>query len=204
MLMTFCRLLEWKLSLAESKIGELTKLLESRTKQLMKLMEDVDKLRERNKENERRAERQRHELKEQYTALRELYIALQMKKGARMMHINCALPTPTEGENSKQFWLLRKHRKNLTALIKPHIRQVVEESAMAGIVSELVFEDCTEMCGDPEEQCDVFYKALQARVGESPDTLDLFVELLQQKMKASKPLHSLCNRMLAELRVSSV
>ena len=186
------RVVLWKLHLAESKVTELTNLLENQTQQLMELIEAVDKLREKSRDNERRAELQRHELKEQYITLRELYMALKLKTGENL--IDCAhfWPSPTAGENSRRFWLLRKYHRNLVAAIKPCIDRVIEASVDAGIVPELVVG---ESCTDVDEKCAVFYRALQVRVGESPQVLDAFLQLIQEKFQDSKPCNYLRSKM---------
>ena len=192
------RVVLWKLHLAESKVTELTNLLENQTQQLMELIEAVDALREKSRDNERRAELQRHELKEQYITLRELYMALKMKTGENL--IDCAhfLPSPTAGENSRRFWLLRKYHRNLVAAIKPCIDRVIKTSVDAGIVPELVVG---ESCTDVDEKCAVFYRALQVRVGESPQVLDAFLQLIQENFQDSKPCNYLRSKMLSELNV---
>lgn len=198
---TWCRVLELKLSCAETQLEEQeTRLeeqeerLEEQEERLLKLVEMVNALEEKNRENERRVELQQHEIKEQEATLHELSIALQMKNGPLIPY---ALPGATEG--SKPFWLFRQHQRNLAHLTKPCINQVIRASVEAGVVSELVMEECGETRSTPEQSSSVFYKALQMKISESPQSLAIFLRLLQENSEVSKPCRRLCSNILAEL-----
>lgn len=200
---TWCRLLEWKLFHAETKLEQqkeqLMKLeqqeewlvkLEQQEEQLLKLVKMVNALKEKNKENERRVEMQQHELKEQEAVVRELYIALQMKSNPALL----LQSSTTITEIPKQFRLFRKHSRNLMLITKPCINQVIKASVEAGIVPELVVGEYTETSSNTN--CTVFYKALQMKISESPHTLTIFLQMLQENFSASK---ALCSKILAEL-----
>ncbi|CAI8055477.1 hypothetical protein GBAR_LOCUS30292 [Geodia barretti] len=105
--------------------------LERQKEKLLKLVEMVNALKEKNKENERRVEMQQHELLEQETILRELYTALQMKNDPSLLpsvHLLQRKDIP------KEFWLFRKHQRNLMRITEPYINQVIEASVEADIV----------------------------------------------------------------------
>ena len=179
---TLCRVLESKLNHAETK-------LERQNECLLKLVETVNTLKEKNKENERRVKMQQHELKEQEAVVRELYVALQMKSNPTLL-----LQSSTITETPKQFRLFRKHSRSLMLITKPCIRQVIKAAVEAGIVPELVVGEYTETSSNTN--CTVFYKALQMKISESPQTLTIFLQMLQEKFSASK---ALCSTILAEL-----
>ena len=188
---TLYRVLESKLNHAETKLEEqqerLVKL-EQQEEQLLKLVKMVNALKEKNKENERRVEMQQHELKEQEAVVRELYVALQMKNNPTLL-----LQSSTITETPKQFRLFRKHSRNLILITKPCINEVIKASVEAGIVPELVVGESET---SSNTNCTVFYKALQMKISESPHTLTIFLQMLQEKFTASK---ALCSKILAEL-----
>jgi hypothetical protein len=181
----------------ERKLSEAEAAVERQKEKLLKLVEVVNTLKEKNKENERRVEMQQHELMEQETILRELYIALQVKNDSSLhpcVHLLRRKDTP------KEFWLFRKHQRNLLRITEPYINQVIEASVEADIVPEHVVEESSETCSSPDHRCSVFYKALQMRISESPDIFATFLRILQEQMRDSKPHHtSLCSKILAEL-----
>ena len=182
----------------ERKLSEAEAAVERQKEKLLKLVEMVNALKEKNKENERRVEMQQHELLEQETILRELYTALQMKNDPSLLpsvHLLQRKDIP------KEFWLFRKHQRNLMRITEPYINQVIEASVEADIVPEHVVEESSETCSSTDQRCSVFYKALQMGISESPDTFATFLRILQQQMREdSKPHHSsLCSKILAEL-----
>ncbi|CAI8055478.1 hypothetical protein GBAR_LOCUS30292 [Geodia barretti] len=115
----------------ERKLSEAEAAVERQKEKLLKLVEMVNALKEKNKENERRVEMQQHELLEQETILRELYTALQMKNDPSLLpsvHLLQRKDIP------KEFWLFRKHQRNLMRITEPYINQVIEASVEADIV----------------------------------------------------------------------
>ena len=184
----FC-VLEWKLSQAEA-------LLERQKERLLKLIEMVNTLKERNKENERRVEMQKHELKEQETRVRELWIALQMKSSSSSLPPHSILLKSSIVKETPHFWLFRRHKENLARITKSRIKEIIKASVEAGIVPELVVGECAETSTNAEQSCSMFYKALQMRISESPHSFAAFLQILRDKLKGSEPL---CSKILAEL-----
>ena len=187
--------MEEKLKAAESKIKELTAQLRKRDDKLRTLVTTINELKEMTDENERRIELQRNELKEQHAILQEMFLALGMKKGASFSHIcNTFFGA---GEASREFWVLRKYRRNLIIITNPHIQQIIEIALQARLVSENIGKRATvgHNCAEG------FYKALQVKVGEEPHVLKEFLLLMQEKLKESQSLQKLCSRMLAEIHI---
>lgn len=180
--------MEQKLRAAEEKNTKLTALLEKRTEMLRKFGKTIATLEEEFGDNERQLEMQRSELKEQYAILREMHTALLMKTDGKCWEIHHKLSElGLPGENCQQFWVFRKHKQNLVILTKPHIQEIIKAATEAGLVSESVGK-CATKCPFPNHDCTTeFYKALQVKIGESPDTLKIFLQLVQDKCKESQP-----------------
>lgn len=190
--------MERRLKSAENTIKELKALLQKRNENLQTLVTTINGLQEMTEENERRLEMQRNQLKEQYTVLREMLLAMRMK-GSRFSHVYLKSGT-NPGEISQEFWVLRKHRGNLITVTKPYIRQVIKMALEAGLISENVGK-CATKCPTLGHNCaDEFYKALQVRVGEAPHALKQFLLLIQQRLKDSQPCQRLCSMILEEIQ----
>ena len=184
-----------KLESAESKIMKLITELEQRTNKLQTLATTINTLKEATEENERQMEMQQNELKQQRTALRELCTAL----GALEFCDSSLTTGATAGENSQAFWVLRKHQRNLVIITRPYRQQMIKAAVEEGLVSENIGK-CALKCSIPNHDCvDEFYKALLVRVGESPEALEAFLYLMQQKLKKSRPCCQLFNKMLDEI-----
>ena len=195
---TLYRGMEMKLRFAESKIKQLTTLLQTRDEMLQSLVMEIDKLKEETEENERRLEFQRNELKEQYAVLQEMFVVLR----AREEGIFGKSAVMGANEFSKEFWILRKHRPSLVVLTKPYIDQIITESVKAGLVSENIGQ-CGSNCQLSGHDCsDGFYKALQVKVNETPHTLESFIILIQ-KLQLSNGCKKLCGTMLGELQAAN-
>ena len=194
---TMYRGVEQKLKVAEEKKMELSTLLKRRDEMLQELATTINELEEKFGENELLIEMQKNELKEQSTILREMHVALRLKRGSKCCDLHddfffCA-------ESSQEFWILRKYQRNLVLVTKPHIREIIKAAMEAGLVSENIGK-CAVKCLIPQHDCaDGFYKALLVKVDESPEALKLFLEMVQERLKESKPCQQLCNKMLAEL-----
>ena len=195
---TLYRNVERQLKLAQHKITELNAELENRDEKLQMLITTVTTLKRASEENERRMEMQQNELKQQRTALRELFTAQKMKGGLGFCDYYFTA-SATAGENSRAFWVLRKHQRNLVMLSRPYTKQIIEAAMEKGLVSENIGK-CAVKCSIPNHDCmDGFYKALLVRVGESPDVLEAFLYLMQQKLKESQPCCQLFSKMLDEI-----
>ena len=194
---TLYQSMEMKLKSAETKIKELTTLLQMRNEKLRSLVLTIDKLKGVTEENERRLQLQRNELTEQYAVLQEMFVML---KELGISNVSGAY-LPAKGM-SREFWILRKYRPSLVVVTKPYIHQIIRECVEAGLVSEK-FSQCACATGCPSsghECTDQFYKALQLKVSDTPHALECFLLLIQQKMQVSKGCQQLCNTMLEEIR----
>ena len=186
-----------KLRSAQQQIVELNLELQKRDEKLDTLITTIEVLKQQTDANERRMERQRHELKEQNTALREMYMALRMRMAPLGFCDAHLLVEATEGENSKAFWVLRKHQRSLVATTKPHIQQIIKLSVESGLISKTIGE-YAENCETPHDCTDGFYKALLVKVGESPEALRAFLDLMQAKLKTNCRIF---DKMLNELSI---
>ena len=192
--------MEKKLKTAEDKIKELTALLQKRNEAVHKLATTVNELSEVTDENERRLEMQQHELKELRAILREMFIAQEMKRGANVCNVYFGAGARA-GETSREFWVLRKNRRNLSIITQPHIQKIIRAASEAHLVSENIGK-CATKCPTPGHDCtEGFYKALQVKVGEAPHTLKAFLLLMQEKLEDSESLQLLCSQMLAEIHI---
>ena len=186
-----------KLRAAEDKITELTALLHKRNEMLQSLAEIIDTLKHKSRDNERRLELQQYELQEQSTALEELEIAQQFEVDASEI---TSQPVVTS-KHSRVYWVFHSHKQNLAILTKSRIQEVIKAAADAGLVSEYIGE-CAKKCSIPNHDCTSgFYKALQTTISESPDAFKLFLQLIQQKLKDSKPCNQLCSKILIEMNM---
>ena len=182
-----------------TKSKKLKAQLQNRDERLHKLNRIISELAKITGENERRIEVQQNELKEQYAILREMSIALEMKRGPSFSHVCQSYFGAGASKTPREFWILRKHRQNLNIITKPYIQLVIMEAWKACLVSEHVAM-CATKCPTAHHDCtDGFYKALQVKVGEAPHTLKPFLLCLQEKLKDSRPCHQLCTRMLEEI-----
>jgi hypothetical protein len=190
---------ENQLKMARCKIMELTAQLQNRDERLRKLVASIDELKKVTDENERRIELQRNELKEQCAILREMFIALEAKRGPCFSRICDSYFGAGAADTSREFWILRKYRHNLIIITKPYIQLIIMEAWKADLISEHVAK-CATKCPTTHHDCtDGFYKALQVKVGEAPHTLKPFLLRIQEKLKDSRPCQQLCKRMLLEI-----
>ena len=191
--------MEIKLKSAETKIKELTTLLQMRNEKLRSLVMTIDKLKGVTEENERRLQLQRNELKEQYAVLQEMFVMLKELGISNVSGVYLHAK-----EMSREFWILRKYRPSLLIVTKPYIHQIIRECVEAGLVSEK-FSQCACPTGCPSSghDCtDQFYKELQLKVSETPHTLECFLLLIKQKVQVSKGCQQLCNTMLEEMQAA--
>lgn len=181
---------------AEDTIEQLKRTLQRRNNQVKELSGIVHKLHMTTSQHQRRIELQRHQLEEQEGMLLELYVALQMRGscphslaaqelGLRLKH------------TSKEYWLLRKHRRNLERVTKPIIQSLIKLSHAAGLVSSSI-GSCALDCPSQDHDCtEEFYKALQATVSKRPEAFTQFLEILRDN--SDSPLcQQLCQKMWME------
>jgi hypothetical protein len=183
-----------ELELYKERVLKLDDMLEKRTGELKKLVHTVEELTERFEKSDQRLEMQQIELIEQKVCMREFCLSLQMIEPSLPSFIQ----TTTTGEYCKQFWILRKHQRNLITITKPYIHSIIKASTEAGIVSRNIGK-CAIKCSIPNHDCaSGFYKALLVRVGKSPHVLRFFLQILLNEFETG-PCRQLCIRMLDEL-----
>lgn len=187
---------EDKLVCAEKMNVELTVELKRRDKELGALISTIEMLKEQTVKNEQRMELQRHELKQQNTALREMYMTLKFQTTPISFCEAHLLEGVNDGENSRAFWILRKHQPNLILTTRSKIDKIIEIAVESGIVSRNIGR-CVQNCPTPHHDCaDVFYKALLTKVGELPETLKTFLLLMHERLV---PNCQIFDKMLNEL-----
>ena len=176
--------------LYQSHVTELHDKLEKRNVQVKELVNTIDELKEKSEETDQRIEIQQNDLKEQQICMHEFFLSLQLPE---------CVQTPTVGKNSKQFWVLRKHQRDLTALTKPNINAIIKASVEAGIVSRNIGRCATKKCSIPNHNCTSgFYKALLVNVSDSPHILKKFLQMMVDKFEF-EPGGQLCLKMLNEV-----
>lgn len=173
----------------QNQVIELKCKVVKQTQQLKETINTVGKLKEKYEEHNQRNEIQRNDLKDHQISMYEFFLSLQLPKPL----------FPAIFENSKQFWVLRKHQRNLIALTKPYIDTIIIASVEAGIVSRNIGRCATKKCSIPNHDCTSgFYKALLVNVSDSPHILEKFLQMMVDKFE-SEPGGQLCVRMLKEL-----
>lgn len=156
--------------------------LEKRRSKLEKLEKMVDVLEVKSEQNEGRIELERNKRKQQKAMMQEVFIDRQLQNCVPLNQL-AVLPETTSGEVSKQFWVLRSQQQNLIATTRPFILQIIRVTAAAGIVSKSIGK-CAKACNIPNHDCTAeFYQDLLVRVGESPATLQDFLQLMEKELK---------------------
>lgn len=181
-----------ELSVAHRENMKLTKLLHKRDETVQKLVKSMNMLKEKFEENDLCLELQRNELKEQEFVLFEMQTMLQIERGVYFFQIDA-------NKALKLLWVFRKHKQNLYMITKSCIREIIRIALEADLVSENVGR-CAVKCYIPNHDCaDGFYKALQVKIDESPDALELFLRLIQEKLKDCQKCRGLCSNILDDI-----
>ena len=162
------------------KVSRLNILLEKRSGKLEKLEKMVGVLATKSEENERRIELERNKRKQKQVIMQEIFMKRQLKTGVPLSRLS-VLPGTKAGEVSKEFWVLRSHQNNLISTTRSFIYQIIRATAAAGVVSKKVGK-CAVNCTIPDHDCAAsFYESLLVRVGESPTTLQHFLQLMEKE-----------------------
>ena len=172
----------------KTQVLGLHETLGKRTAQLKSVVISIEELKEKAKESDQRVETQQNDLVEYKISMQEFYLSF-----------DSSLPHQEPMPTCKQFWILRKHQKNLMVLTKPFIYGIIIASTEGGLVSTNIGK-CAVNCSIPGHDCaGGFYKALLVTVGNSPHMLEVFLQMMLNNFDG-QPLGRLCKRMLVELK----
>ena len=178
-----------KYSDLKTQVLGLHEMLGKRTAQLKSVVINIEELKEKAKESDQRVEMQQNDLVEYKISMQEFCLSF-----------DSSLPHQEPMPTCKQFWILRKHQKNLTVLTKPYIDGIIIASTEGGLVSKHIGK-CAVNYSIPAPGHDCaggFYKAPLVTVGNSPHTLEVFLQMMLNNFDG-EPLRRLCKRMLVEL-----